>query len=59
MRIIETFDLKKPASKGGGDRYEAPNPIGNKNIVIYVPQYISRDNERKVPFQALKITFED
>lgn len=53
MKVIEMLKLARPARKGGGDRYEAPE---RENLVIYVPQDISRPSGS--PLESLKVTFE-
>ena len=53
MKLIETVELKRPARKEGGDRYES----ANGEFIIYIPQYISRPED--APLQTIKITFED
>ena len=53
MKVQEVVDLKRPAKKSGGDRYESPN----QEFVIYIPQYISRPEGK--PLASIKITFED
>jgi len=53
MKVIETVELKRPAQKSGGDRYESPSG----DFIVYVPQRISRPDGK--PLQRIKITFED
>lgn len=53
MREQMTVELKRPARKSGGDRYESKG-----GFVIYIPQDISRP-EKDTPLQTIKITFED
>ena len=53
MKVQEVVDLKRPAKKSGGDRYES----GNGDFVIYIPQRISRPGG--VALGTVKITFED
>jgi len=48
MKVEEIVDLKRPARKSGGDRYESPNG----EFVIYIPQYISRPEG--VPLDPIK-----
>ena len=38
------FKLTRPAKKNGGDRYEHGTEGSNDFMVIYVPQFISREN---------------
>lgn len=52
-----TFELTRPATGKGGDRYEANIMIGEKPWVIYVPQRISRNNEGQ-PYLKVKFTIE-
>jgi len=54
MKVIETVELKRPARKSGGDRYESPSG----DFVIYIPQRISRPDGKEL-LQRIKITFED
>jgi len=53
MKVTETLELKRPARKAGGDRYED----STGDFVIYVPQRISRPEGE--PLKRIKITFED
>ena len=53
MKVTETLELKRPARKAGGDRYED----STGDLVIYIPQRISRP--KGVPLKRIKITFED
>ena len=51
------FLLVRVAKKNGGDRYESSDqPKEEEPIVIYVPQYLSR--EGKYVYDAIDITFE-
>jgi hypothetical protein len=51
MKKEITVNLKKPARKSGGDRYES-----DSGFVIYIPQDISRP--AGTPLQTIKVTFE-
>lgn len=52
MRTVETLELKRPARKAGGDRYETESG----DLVIYIPQDISRP--AGTPVLTIKVTFE-
>ena len=53
-----TFTLTRPAKKSGGDRYESDVPDQDKPFVVYVPQTISRSEDRQVLAKYIDITFD-
>jgi len=52
MQTTKVVELKRPAKKLGGDRYETDNG----DFLIYIPQNISRPDG--TPVDKIKITFE-
>ena len=52
MKEMIIVELKRPAKKSGGDRYESTD-----GFVIYIPQKISRPGG--VALGAIKVTFEE
>lgn len=49
-----TFVLNKEAKKSGGDKYICKD---NEDFIIYLPQYISRNDKNKAK-KEIKITIE-
>jgi hypothetical protein len=50
------FKLTRQAKKGGGDRYEHGSEKDSDFMVIYIPQFISRNEG--VPRGAIEVSFE-
>lgn len=57
MQTKLEFILTQRARSYGGDRYEAKVPGEPKNIVVYVPQFISREGQAE-PREKITVTFE-
>lgn len=62
MKIELDFNLTRPAKKSGGDRYEHGVEKSPEHMVLYLPQFISRERElshaKGMPFSTVKVTIE-
>jgi len=48
-----TLEIKRPAKSKGGDRYESLEMLDGKPLVIYLPQEVSRVQNKVVPRFAM------
>jgi hypothetical protein len=50
-----TFILEKPAKNLGGDKYKCKD---NDDFIIYIPQFISRNDNKTEPKKTIRITID-